>query len=112
MKNNILLIGVITTFLNTIIGLILSDYSNFNMVFADVSILTTTGMVYYLFQSSFADGFKIGLSFFFLLSGVARFLCAVFSSDQMENNIAFIVFMCFIAIEAISYFVAKYLSSK
>ena len=84
----------------------------FNMVFADVSILTSTGMVYYLFQSSFADGFKIGLSFFFLLSGVARFLCAVFSSEEMENNIAIIVFMCFIAIEAISYFAAKYLSSK
>ena len=112
MKNNILLIGVITTFLNTIIGLILSDYSNFNMIFADISILLSTGVLYFLFQSSFADGFKIGLSFFFLLSGVARFLCAVFSSEQMENNIAIIVFMCFIAIEAISYFAAKYLSSK
>ena len=112
MKNNILLIGVVLTFLNTIIGLVLSDYSNFNMVFADVSLLATTGMVYYLFQLSFADGFKIGLSFFFLLSGIARFLCAVFSSEQMENNIAIIIFMCFIAIEAISYFAAKYLSSK
>ena len=112
MKNNILLTGVVMTILNTIIGLVLTDYSNFNMVFADVSILTSTGMVYYLFQSSFADGFKIGLSFFFLLSGVARFLCAVFSSEEMENNIAIIVFMCFIAIESISYFAAKYLSSK
>ena len=112
MKNNTLIIGVILVILNTIIGLVMSSYSNFNMVFADVSILTSTGMVYYLFQSSFADGFKIGLSFFFLLSGVARFLCAVFSSDQMENNIAIIIFMCFIAIEAISYFAAKYLSSK
>lgn len=112
MKNNILLIGVVFTFLNTIIGLILSDYSNFNMVFADVSILTTTGMVYYLFQSSFADGFKIGLSFFFLLSGVARFLCAVFSSEQMENNIAIIIFMCLISFEVISAFVAHKLSTK
>jgi len=112
MKRSISLIGGVLILLNTIIGLVMSSYSNFNIVFADVSILTTTGMVYYLFQSSFADGFKIGLSFFFLLSGVARFLCAVFSSDQMENNIAIIVFMCFIAIEAISYFAAKYLSSK
>ncbi len=112
MKYKILLFGVILTFLNTIIGLILSDYSNFNMIFADISILISTGIVYYLFQSTIADGFKIGLSFFLLLSGVARFLCAVFSSDQMENNIAIIVFMCFIAIESISYFAAKYLSSK
>ena len=112
MKNNILLIGVILTFLNTIIGLILSDYSNFNMIFADISILSSTGIVYYLFQSNIAEGIKIGLSFFLLLSGVTRFLCSVFSSHQMENNITVIVFMCFITIEAIIYFSAKYLSSK
>ena len=112
MKNNTLIIGVILVILNTIIGLVMSSYSNFNMVFADVSILTSTGMVYYLFQSSFADGFKIGLSFFLSITGVARFVCALFSSNQFEDNIAVIVFMCFIAIEAISYFAAKYLSSK
>ena len=112
MKNSIVLTGSILTLLNTVSGLILSFYPNFNMIFADISILLSTGVLYYLFQSSFADGFKIGLSFFFLLSGVARFLCAVFSIEQMENNIAIIIFMCFIAIEAISYFAAKYLSSK
>ncbi len=112
MKNNTLFIGSVLVILNTIIGLVISSYSNFNMVFADISILISTGIVYYLFQSTIADGFKIGLSFFLLLSGVARFLCAVFSNDQMENNIAIIVFMCFIAIEAIIYFAGKYLSSK
>jgi hypothetical protein len=82
------------------------------MIFADISILTSTGIVYYLFKSTIVDGFKIGISFFLLLSGSARFLCAVFSSDQLENNIAVIVFMCFIAVEAIIYFAGKYLSSK
>lgn len=112
MKNNILPIGVILTFLNTIIGLVLSDYSNFNMVFADVSILASTGIVYYLFQSTIADGFKIGLSFFFLLTGVARFICAVFSNEQLENNIAFILFICLVAVEVVIYFLGKNLSSK
>ncbi len=112
MKNNVLLIGGILTILNTIIGLVFSSYSNFNMIFADISILTSTGIVYYLFQSTIADGFKIGLSFLFSLIGFGKFLCAVFSINEFENNIALIIFLCLLGGEIVTYFIAERLTSK
>jgi len=112
MKNNVLLIGGILTILNTIIGLVFSSYSNFNMIFADISILSSTAIIYYVLQSQLVDGFKIGLTFFFCLLGLAKFLCAIFSIDQLENNFALIIFICLLGGEIITYFVAEKLSSK
>ena len=50
MKNNILLIGIILTFLNTIIGLVLNNYSNFTnkILGRDIAIL-----VFYVQQEFF-----------------------------------------------------------
>ena len=112
MKNSILLIGGVITFLNTIIGLIVSGYSGFNLVFADVSILISTGIIYYLFQSTIADGFKIGLGFVFFITGLARFLSAVFSSDEIQDNGAVIAFVLILGVEAIILFVSAKLSKK
>ena len=112
MKNNILLTGVVLTILNTIIGVVLSDYSNFNMVFADVSILTSTGMVYYLFQSTFADGFKIGFTVLFAITGLIRLVCSAVSPEQFADNIAFLVFIIFLALEGLCFFVGKSLKDK
>ena len=112
MKNSILLIGGIITFLNTIIGLIVSGYSGFNMVFADVSILISTGIIYYLFQSTIADGFKIGLGFVFIITGLVRFLSAVFSSEEIQDNGAVIAFALILGFEAIMLFVSAKLSKK
>lgn len=112
MKNNILLIGVVLTFLNTIIGIVLSDYSNFNMVFADVSILATSGLVYYLFHSSFADGFKIGFTVLFAITGLIRFVCSILSPEHFLDNIAFLTFIIFLAIEGICFFVGKSLKDN
>ncbi|MFM7637131.1 MAG: hypothetical protein ACKO5W_04615 [Crocinitomicaceae bacterium] len=112
MKNNILFIGAILILLNTLLGLIVTSYPNFNMIFADISILLSTGILYFLFQSSAADGFKIGVGFIGVLSGIGRFLCAVFSSVQLENNLGLIIFLFLITLEVITIFVAQKLSSK
>jgi hypothetical protein len=112
MKNSILLIGGVIAFLNTVIGLVASGYSGFNMVFADVSILISTGIIYYLFQSAIADGFKIGLGLVFFITGLIRFLSAVFSSEDFENNGAVIAFALILGVEAILLFVSAKLSKK
>ena len=112
MKNSILLIGGIIAFLNTVIGLVASGYSGFNMVFADVSILISTGIIYCIFQSTIADGFKIGLGLVFFITGLVRFLSAVFSSEDIEDNGAVIVFVLILSVEAILLFVSAKLSKK
>lgn len=99
MKNNILFIGIAFTILNTITGLLLKDYVIFNMIFADVSILFSTSLLYFLFSSSISDGFKIGVGFVTILTGIGRFLCALFSINQLENNSAIIIFLLLITIE-------------
>lgn len=112
MKNNVLVVGSILVLLNTLLGLIVTSYPNFNMIFADISILLSTGILYFLFRSNAADGFKIGVGFIAVLSGFGRFLCAVFSSSQLENNIGLIIFLFLITLEVITIFVSQKLSSK
>jgi hypothetical protein len=112
MKNSILIVGISLLVLNTVIGLVLSGYSNFNFLFADLSILLTTGFMYYLLNSSIADGFKIGLGFFTVLLGLGKFSCAVFSPERIENNIAFIIFVCLIFLELVAVVFAQKMSKN
>jgi hypothetical protein len=112
MKNTILVTGGLLIFLNTLCGLILSFYPTFNMVFGDISILISAGILYFLFKSSINDGFKIGLSLLFVLSGLIRFICAVASIQQLENNISLLVFSLFVVLEIIGLLLTSTLSKK
>lgn len=112
MKNSILIVGFSLVVLNTVIGLVLSGYSNFNFLFADIGILLSTGFLYYLLNSSIVDGFKIGVGFFIVLLGIARFICSVISPEKIEDNIALIIFICLVFLEFSTVVLAKVLSKK
>jgi hypothetical protein len=94
------------------IGLILSGYSNFNMVFVDISLIISAGMVYYLFDKVVSDGFKIGAGFFLVVSGLVRALFALFSINQLEDNIALILFIAMLSLEIMVILIAKKMSLK
>lgn len=83
----ILIISLIMVLLNTLAGLIFSGYEPFNYVFSDINILITGGLIYFVANSNASDGFKIGISSFFFLTGAIRFLIAVFSNQGFENNL-------------------------
>lgn len=112
MKNSILVVGMSLVILNTLIGLILRDYSNFNLLFADLSIILSTVFLYFLFNSSISDGFKIGVGFFTVFIGLGKFLCAVFSPQKMENNILLIIFISLVFVEFSVVLLAKLMSKK
>ena len=112
MKNTILIMGIVLTSLNTLIGAFLNGYLNFNMIFADVSILISTLLLYLLMRSSMKEGYKIGLGFIFILLGIARYICAITASNEFENNLALILFICLITFEVMAVFVAQKLSTK
>jgi hypothetical protein len=112
MKNSILYIGGILIIINTALGLILSSYEPFNIGLSDVSILLTALLTYTALKSSMADGFKIGLTVLFSITGLARFICAVVSPEKFKDNFPLLIFLIFIALEGICLVVSNSMKNK
>ena len=112
MKNLILIIGTLLIALNTLIGLILTDYSTLNFLLADLSIVLSAGIVYFVAWSKIADGFKIGLTVLFFFTGIIRFLCVAFTSKTLENNLLFIVVVGILFLEIICLSTSILISKK
>jgi hypothetical protein len=91
MKNLILIIGTLLIALNTIIGLIVIDYTTINFLLADLSIALSAGILYFVACSKMTNGFKIGLMLLFFLTGIARCLCAALAETVWQNNVLLIV---------------------
>jgi len=112
MKNSFLVLGGLLVLINTTIGLIFSSYKIFNMAMADVSILLSTALIYSAYKSAIADGFKIGFTVAFAITGLIRLICSIISAEQFKDNIALLVFIVFLAGEGLCFFVANGLKNK
>jgi hypothetical protein len=112
MKYTILLTGIILVLINTVAGLIFQDYATHKMLFADLSIILTTGILFLLYQMKTADGFKIGFSLLFGLTGLLRFICAVSSGDEFKNNYALLIFIIIFSLECVLIFVSHAMRNK
>lgn len=112
MKNIFLIIGILLVLINTAFGFVLASYEPFNMWLANGSIMLSAALLYGTYASPMADGFKIGFTLFFSITGFVRLICSVVSSDQLENNFAFLFFIVLIAIEVLCFFIGYGLSKK
>lgn len=112
MKNNFVILGGLLVVINSTVGLVVSGYKPFNLMLADFSILLSIAMLYVAYKISIADGFKIGFTLLFALTGLIRFICCVITSEQIKNNIALLVFVVFFACELMALFVANSLRNK
>jgi hypothetical protein len=112
MKNSFLILGGLLVLINTTIGIVFSSYKPFNMVMADASILLSTLLIYGAYKSAMADGFKIGFTVVFAITGLIRFICSVVLLEQFKDNTAFLVFIIFLAIEGLSFFVGNSMNNK
>ncbi len=112
MKNLIFISGIILILLNCTFGLILQDYPMYKMLFSNISIACTTGLIYALYSSTINDGFKIGLSVAFVITGCIRFLFSLTSSESIKENNSIILFLVVLAIEAILFALANALRNK
>jgi hypothetical protein len=112
MKNSALALGGLLILINTAAGLVFSSYNPFNMAMADASILLSTALIYGVYKSTMADGFKIGFTVVFGITGLIRFICSVVSLEQFKDNTAFLVFIIFLAIEGLIFFVGNSLKNK
>lgn len=112
MKNTILLVGIVLLSINTLASLIFQDYATHKMLFADCSIILTTGMLFLTYQIKTADGFKISYTLLFGLTGLMRFICAISSSSELKNNLAFIIFIIILCLECVLIFVSHAMRNK
>lgn len=111
MKNLTLIIGGIILLLNLVIGMIFSAYKPFNIELNSTVIIINTLMLYSLGVSQIKDGFKISLSFLFLIVAAIEFIQALFVPNSWENNASLtmliLLFAGQIILYAIAYFVSK-----
>lgn len=111
MKNLTLIIGGIILLLNLVIGMIFSAYKPFNIGLNSAVIVVNTLMLYLLGVAQIKDGFKISLSFLFLIAAAIEFILALFVPETLENNVAFtmliILFAGQVVLYTIAYFVSK-----
>ncbi len=110
MKNLTLVIGGIVLLLNLVIGLIFSSYKPFNIGLNSGVIIVNTLMLYSLGVVQIKDGFKISLSFLFLIAAVIEFVLAFFVSEGFENNVTLTILLLLFACQVILYFIAYYVS--
>jgi hypothetical protein len=67
-------------------------------------------MLYLLGVSQIKDGFKISLTFLFLIAAVIEFILAFFVPETWENNIALTMLILLFAGQLILYVIAYFVS--
>ncbi len=112
MKNIVFLVGICLILLNSVAGLYIFNYSTPGLLASIISILISTFLVYSILASTLADGLKIGLSFFYGLTGLSRFASAIFFPDHFASSYAFLIFSIVLVIEIVSYALAVALNNK
>ena len=110
MKNLTLIIGGIILLLNLAIGMIFSAYKPFNIGLISAVIVVNTLMLYSLGVAQIKDGFKISLSFLFLITAAIEFILALFVPETFENNVALTMLILLFVGQIILYLIAYYIS--
>lgn len=112
MKKTVLIIGGIIILLNTIIGGISSAYQVFNVQLVDVSIIFTVLLLYNIVESQIADGFRIGLTVLYSITGLIRVVCALSSNENVKDNLSILMLLIILAFELICFVISKFLDNK
>ena len=111
MKNLTLVLGGIILLLNLVIGMIFSSYKPFNIGLNSAVIIVNMLILYSLGVVQIKDGFRISLSFLFLIAAAVEFILALFVPETLENNFSLtmiiLLFAGQIILYAIAYFVSK-----
>ncbi len=109
MRNLILITGTILIALNTISVFILPYYPLLNYAFTDLSILSSTFLIYLLFQKANADAFKISLAFLFSFLGLVKIGLSLSVFQPLMNVFYLLGILMIIAFEILLLFLTKYM---
>jgi hypothetical protein len=98
MNKIIFSIGFVLLCLNSLIGILISNYPSFNWITADIVILVNTLLILEVSNSNRYDGFKIGLSFLYTFLTFVLIVLAIISPCRFRDNyyLITIIFLAFI----------------
>ena len=99
MKKYIIIIGLVLLVFNTVIGLLISAYSNFNILLVDTNIIFSFALFMVLDGLKIESTYKITLAIIFIFTGIVRILAALSSADILQNNPVVIGILIVLAIE-------------
>lgn len=106
MKKLFLISGFILIVLNTLIGFVISKYSTFNYLMVDINILISTVLIYLFSNSNISDGYKIGISIIFIVTGFFKIIFSILSPYYFQDNFFIIVVIGLTSFEVLCLFSA------
>lgn len=101
MKKSIIVIASILLAVNLMLGLLLSSFALFNIIFSSITIIATGFIIYLLKQIKLKDAFIVSLTFIFSVLGIITYILSLLSSSHIQDNICVIITVLIWAIEAI-----------
>lgn len=110
-KHIALILSFVLIFLNTLVGVVLEGYPIESCLLVDLSLLISAGLLYNLFLSDIADGFKISVMLILLASGLFRMICMAIIGLKI-SNVTILLAVFFLLVEITSLVVASYMSKK
>lgn len=112
MKNIILVSGILLVFVNTIIGMLISNYLLFNWLSVDAVLITNTILLYSLTtDGNVSNGFKISLPFVFSILCITSIVLAIKSPLVFKDNYYIIAFILTLVGEVMLYLIARNIKS-
>lgn len=111
MKNIFTIISIVLFAINSIAGLVLSSYSSFNWISADIAITLSMILRQILNSSSASHGMKIGSNFILTFFALTSFVLAVVMPAYIQDNFIFILCLVSVSIQLLIAIVPKYFTS-
>lgn len=111
MKKVILLSSAVLLVANVILGLILSFYGGFNLLFSSIVIVATGALLLITDTIQLKDGYKASLTTFFVIAGIFEFVLSLIAPNRIDNW-WLILFIAIIAFEVIMLIITNTISRK
>lgn len=100
-------LGSLLIAVNTIIGLLISNYLPFNWLSVDAILIINTILLSKLSTDNISNGYKISLSFIYPFLCFVSIVLAFLSPDKFKDNYYVIGFILLLLIEVSLYLMAK-----
>ena len=107
MSKIILYLGSLLVVVNTIIGLLISNYLPFNWLSIDAILIINTILLSKLSIDNISNGYKISLSFIYPFLCFVSIVLAFLSPHKFKDNYYVIGFIFIMLIEISLYLIAK-----
>jgi len=101
MQKIVLRTGIVLIVLNTLIGLILSKFSLFNIVTSNLILIIEMGFAIICIKKIMQVGFKIIGLFFNIITGLLVFIIALICPTNFSDNIYLIIGLILLSLQTI-----------